>query len=166
MYKENELVIYGSTGVCRVVKIGLPEFSDDEERLYYFLEPLYQAGIIYAPVDNEAVSMRPVISADEASDMLDSIDGIQAEPFKDHSMQQLSAHYQSIIDTHNCIELLTMAKSIYLKSEEASRNNKRLGQIDKRFMKRAEELLYGEFAVALNADKDEIQEYVHRKFAQ
>ena len=31
-------------------------------RLYYVLEPLYQSGVIYAPVDNEKVHMRPVIS--------------------------------------------------------------------------------------------------------
>ena len=166
MYKEDELVMYGSTGVCRVVKIGRPDFSESEERLYYFLEPLYQTGVIYAPVDSEAVSMRPVISADEASAMLDRLDGIEAEPYRGHSMQQLSAHYQSIIDTHNCEELLAMAKSIYLKSQEAVRNNKHLGQIDKRYMKRAEDLLFGEFAVALHADKDEIQEYVHQRFTQ
>ena len=38
MFKENELVMYGATGVCKVTKIGRPDFCvEDEERLYYFI---------------------------------------------------------------------------------------------------------------------------------
>ena len=163
MFKENELVMYGATGVCKVTKIGRPDFCvEDEERLYYFLEPLYQNGIIYAPVDNDKVFMRPIITAEEAAGLLDNIDQIEADEYRGHSMQQLSQHYQSIIDTHNCDALLGLTKSIYKKAKDALRNNKRLGQIDKRFMKRAEELLFGEFAVALDTDKDSIEEYIRR----
>ena len=61
MFKVDELVMYGGTGVCKVIEIGRPDFSDDD-RLYYFLEPVYQSGMIYAPVDSERVVMRPLIS--------------------------------------------------------------------------------------------------------
>ena len=164
MYKIDELVMYGGTGVCRITDIGIPDFYEgDEERFYYFLEPVYQNGMIYAPVDNEKVAIRPVISADEANELLESIDDIHAEIYKGNSMQQLSQHYQKIIDMHSCGALLKLTKSIYAKRMDAISNNKRLGQIDKRFMKKAEELLYGEFAAALDVDKDKVEEYVHGK---
>lgn len=163
MFKKNELVMYGGTGVCKVVDIGRPDFSDSDEQLYYFLEPIYQQGIIYAPVDNEKISMRPVISADEANALIDSIDDIHAEIYKSSSMQQLSQHYQDIISSYSCHSLLKLAKSIHAKDTEAQKHNKKLGQIDKRFMKRAEDLLFGEFAAALKMDKERIADYIHGK---
>ncbi len=162
MFKVDELVMYGGTGVCKVIEIGRPDFSDDD-RLYYFLEPVYQSGMIYAPVDSERVVMRPLISSEEAKHLLDSIDEIHTEIYKTNSMQQLSAHYQKIIDTYRCEDLLSLTKSIYAKRIEALKNNKKLGQIDKRFMKKAEDLLYGEVATALHVDKSDVEEYVHTK---
>ena len=74
MFKENELVMYGSTGVCRVKEIGRPSFVDkDDERIYYLLEPVFQSGVIYAPIDNDKIPIRAVISAESASQLLDQL---------------------------------------------------------------------------------------------
>ena len=90
--------------------------------------------------------MRPVISEDEAKNLIDNIPEIHTEIYKSSSMQQLTKYYQSIIDTHRCLDLLKLTKSIYMKQMDANKQNKHLGQIDKKFMKRAEDLLFGEFA--------------------
>lgn len=166
MFKKNDLVMYGAIGVCRVTKIDTPDFVEDNDRLYYFLDPVFQSGAIYAPIDNEKVSIRPVISADEAKALIEDIDSIKTDDFKSRSMQQLSQHYQEILDTHNCRELLSLTKTIYKKSIEASEQNKNLGQIDKRFMKKAEDLLFGEFAVALNTDREAIGEKIYKRFSE
>ena len=164
MYQVDELIMYGSTGVCKIKEITKQDFGGD--RLYYVLEPLCQAGVIYAPVDNEKVFMRPVISENEAKDLIDSIPTIHTEIYKSSSMQQLTKHYQSILDTHGCTEMLGLIKSIYLKGLEAMKNNRNLGQIDKKFMKRAEDLLYGEFAAAMHVSREEIAVYVHDRLDQ
>lgn len=164
MYKIDELIMYGSTGVCRVSEIGKPSFVDEkDENLYYFLEPLYQSGIIYAPVENAKVFMRPVITEEEANDLIDGIPEIHTEIYKNCSMQQLTKQYQSILDTHMCSELLKLTKSIREKGLEAMKNKKSLGQIDKKFMKKAEELLFGEFAAVLHIEKDEVGEYIKNR---
>ena len=167
MFRVNELVMYGRTGLCKISKIGKPDFFiDDNDRLYYFLEPIYQGGIIYAPVDNEKTSIRPVISKAEAYELLTEAVAIEPELSKCRSLQQQTAYYQSIIDSHDCFDLLKLAKAIYLKGQQASANKKKLGQIDKRFMLKAEDLLYGELAAALSMDKEQVAEIVHAKFGQ
>ena len=41
MYQINDLVMYGSIGVCKVTDITKPDFAgSDEEKLYYVLEPV------------------------------------------------------------------------------------------------------------------------------
>lgn len=69
-------LVYGSTGVCRVLSIDRRQErvgSIRQERLYYQLKPIYQGGLIYTPVDNDKVSMRPIISRQEAEDLISEI---------------------------------------------------------------------------------------------
>ena len=161
MYNIDDLIMYGTTGVCKVSDIRKSDFAGgDEDRLYYVLEPLYQSGVIYAPVDNQKVFMRAVISEDEAKDLIDNIPQIHTEIYKNSSMQQLTKYYQSVIDSHKCIDLLKLTKSIHQKKLDALAQNRHLGQIDKKFMKRAEDLLFGEFAAALGISRDDVQDYI------
>ena len=65
MFQAGDLLVYGTTGVCRVLSIDRRQErvgSTRQERLYYQLKPIYQGGLIYTPVDNDKVSMRPIIS--------------------------------------------------------------------------------------------------------
>ncbi|MEE0740682.1 MAG: CarD family transcriptional regulator [Emergencia sp.] len=164
MYQINDLVMYGSIGVCKVTDITKPDFAgSDEEKLYYVLEPLYQSGVIYAPVDNTKVFMRHVISEAEAIELIDTIPEIHTEIYKNASMQQLTKYYQSVIDTHRCLDLLKLTKSIHQKKMDALEHNRHLGQIDKKFMKRAEDLLFGEFAAALSISKEDVGDYIQNR---
>ena len=168
MFKENDLVMYGKTGVCRVIKIGTPDFAagDSNQKLYYFLEPLYHSGKFYAPVDGAQIAIRPVISGKKAKALISDIDGMDYEKFNTTSIQQLSQHYQSIMYSHKCEDLISMVKSIFAKGVEAEKNNKKLGQIDKRYMKMAGELLFGELASALGKDKDDVEKMVLDRLEQ
>lgn len=162
MFKENDLVMYGKAGVCRVFKIGTPDFASDKDSEYYFLEPLYKSGTFYAPVEGD-VSIRPVISARKAKSLISGIDELKCEKVVAVSVQQLSQYYQNIVDSYKCDSLMSMIKSIYIKNAEALKNNKKLGQIDKRYMKMAEDLLFGELAVALDKDIEDIKKQVEER---
>lgn len=164
MFKENDLVMYGKAGVCRITKIGVPDFATaEDDALYYFLEPLYRSGTFYAPVKGKGFTLRAIISGRKAKSLISGIDDMECQEVSTVSIQQLSQHYQSIVDGHKCDELLAMVKSIYAKNAEAAKHNKKLGQIDKRYMKMAEDLLYGELAVALGKEKDELEQLVTEK---
>ena len=67
LYNVNDVVVYGNTGVCRVVDIGTPQFHGvDKKQCYYTLKPIFGDGVIYCPVDNNRVFIRLVISKEEA----------------------------------------------------------------------------------------------------
>ena len=56
MIAENEMVLYGSHGVCRVAGTVTREF-DGKEALYYVLEPVFSGAFtVFVPVDSPAVS--------------------------------------------------------------------------------------------------------------
>lgn len=83
MFQPGELVIYGATGVCRVESIRQPEpHSALQGKTCYLLKPLYQDGVIYTPVENSKVSIRPVMTREEADALIDQIPTMQAEAQK------------------------------------------------------------------------------------
>lgn len=167
MFSIGDLIVYGGTGVCRVENITRPNFNEfDKDELYYVLQPLYQTGTIYAPVDNDKVFMRKVITKEKANELIDMIPDIESDTFRTKSIQQLSKHYQAVIDTHECVDLIRLTKSIHKKKEAADRKNGRLGQIDRRYMKRAEDLLFGEIAAALDIDRKDVEAYIKARISE
>lgn len=164
MFQVGDLIMYGSTGVCRVEEITTRDFDrSDPDKLYYTLQPVYQTGVIYAPVENTKVFMRPVISKEKAYEVIDQMPVVESEIFRSTSTQQLSKHYQSVIDEHEILSLISLTKSIHRKKLAAEKQNRHLGQIDKKYMKRAEDLLFGELAAALNIPRDEIGSVIRER---
>ena len=159
MYKPGDRIIYGSTGVCRVKEITTPDFEKDKSRKYYALEPVYQDGVIYTPVDTK-VFMRPVISREEAHDLIDQIPTMQTEAYHNNVLRELEEHYNEYLKSHDCGDLLELGRSIYMKRKELLSQHRKFGAVDERFMKRAEDLLYGELAVALDIEKNKVEAYI------
>lgn len=164
MFQAGDLVVYGTTGVCRVESIDQPNMTGaDRHKKYYRLKPFYQDGVIYTPVDNTKVSIRPVISREDAENLIDLIPGIRAEAYRAPTLQALAQHYQTAFQSHSCQDLVELIMSIYTKQRETTSQNRRLGMVDERFLKQAERLLYGELAVALEIPFDEVQPYISNR---
>lgn len=164
MFYPDDLVVYGTTGVCRVEEITRPNLTGaDRNKEYYLLKPLHQDGVIYTPVDNAKVPMRPVISAKDAEDLIDLIPSLQVEACHAPTVQALAQHYHSAVRSHDCRDLIELMMSIYAKQRQAESQKRRLGMVDERYMKQAERLLYGELSAALDIPFDEVQPYIARR---
>ena len=164
MYQSGELILYGGTGVCRVVDVVSRKFSRSEpEKLCYVLSPLYSSGTITTPVDNGKVFTRPVISREEALDLIDSIPSIQAAAYHNPNLQQLENHYKTAMESHDCLDLLRLTMSTYQKKLERERAKLKFGAVDRRYMERAEDLLFGELAVALGISRDSVQSFIEER---
>ena len=161
MFQPGELVVYGTTGVCRVEEITRPNMTGaDRNKEYYLLKPLHQDGVIYTPVENPKVAIRPVISREEAEALIDLIPGMQAEVCQAPTLQALAQHYHTMVQSHDCRDLIEMMMSIYAKRQISEAKKHRLGLVDERYMKQAERLLYGEISAALEIPFDEVQPYI------
>lgn len=165
MYQIGDVILYGTTGVCRIEEVSSKKKPSGGEQLYYKMRPIYQDCTIYAPVDNPKVFTRPVISKEEAERLIDMIPGIETKAYEGHPMRELVEHYESSIKTHKCEDLLEMTKSIYSKRKSAIEHKRKFGAVDERFMRRAEDLLFGEFAVALGISKDDVPKYISSRIS-
>ena len=148
MYQIGDLVVYGSIGVCRITGISCP--NADSQKQFYSLAPLYQSGTIFTPVEPGKVALRSAMTTAEATALLDQIPSIHAEIYKERTLQQLAHKYQSILQSGDALQLLTLILSVARKRRESEAQGRRLGMLDERFCKQAERLLYGELSVSLD----------------
>ena len=167
MFQVGDLIIYGGEGVCRVVGMGVPEVFEEEgdDREYYTLEPLYRRGTVYTPIDT-TVFMRHIISKEEVLELIKGIPDINDDIIENRNIRMLSEQYEQIIQSHSCMDLMRLIKSVDHKRRVMIERGKKLGQVDEKFFKRAEELLHGEFAVALDIPKEEVKDFISDRVKQ
>ena len=157
MFQPGDLIVYGRTGVCRVERI-----ESWKEQDYYVLNPLYQSCSIKTPVEGK-VFMRPIVTREEADELIDEIPTMEARPFESRVLRELTEHYQSFLTNHACRDLVELTKSLYAKRRAAQQEKRKFGVVDERFLKEGEELLFGELSAALEIPPAEVPGYIGRR---
>lgn len=161
MFKKADIVVYGQTGVCEITDITEKTLIKNEKRLYYVLRPFYQQNnVIYAPVDSEKVFIRPVISKEDAENLILKIPAISEEA-KDFEIT--AEECKEYITSHNIENLVMLTAKIYNKKKAVQAQKKKLGFSDERYMNLAEGLLFGELAAAIGIEPEQVPEYIKSK---
>ena len=166
MYQVGEKIIYGSNGVCLIEEIKMIMApKSDEEKAYYIIKPMFQECRISVPVDTK-MFMRPIISEEEALALIESVPTVEAKPYYNTALRQLQDYYEKRIASRSCEELVALTLSIYRKREEMLSQKRKFGAIDERYMKRAEDLLFGELSVVLGISKGDVRARVQEKLGK
>lgn len=163
MYNTGDLIVYGNMGVCRIADISVREDAAGGQRAYYVLEPLYQKCTVTTPVDNAKVPLRPVISREEAEQLIDEIPNINADEYPTGAVRQLTEYYEGVLKTNDCMKLLELTMCIYSKKCCMEAQKRKFGLIDEKYMKRAEELLLGELAAVMDMTREQVREYIEQR---
>ena len=164
MYQIDDYIIYGSTGVCKIEDICVPDFAKELgiDKLYYKISPVYKTETIFIPVDTNNY-MRPVITKQEAEELISKMPEISKATIDNTDHRMLAEKYKLTIKTHECEELIRLIKTVYYRSQDMINQGKKPGQTDIQYMKQAEELLYGELSIALDIPLNEVKDYIKDK---
>lgn len=165
MYAIGEAVVYGKRGVCVVKDVGHPDLPGiDRARLYYTLRPMDAAETIYTPVDTP-VFMRPVISREQALELIGRIPDIESglEPQPEAGGRALPEYYRGLLDSHECADLVRLIVTVYTRTRKAAQEKRKLRQTDQNFMRDAEHILYGELSVALGIPKERVPDFIRQQ---
>ena len=160
MFEPGDMIIYSGEGACRVESVGPLDMSGaNPSKLYYTIQPVYRQGKIFIPVDSR-VFMRPIITREQAEALIRRIPEIEGEVYENRNLRMLNEHYQSLLQSHDCEDMLQLIKAVYTKQQDNLAQGKKTGLVDERYMKRAEDILYGELAVALDIPKQNVPDYI------
>lgn len=163
LYQVEDYVVYGNEGVCQITAIEALDLTGmNEKKIYYVLQPVYRSGTVYTPVDTK-VSMRPVITKEAAERLISEIPTIQAETDGPTNATFLKNKYTEMLLANDCSELIQIIKTITTKEDIAEKKNKKIGQTDKYYLRKAEDLLYSEFSIALDMPTNQVHTYIKEK---
>lgn len=74
MFKVDDYIMYGITGVCKVIDITNEKFINGEKRDYYVLSPIHNNNtIIKIPLDNNKIPMRKIISKGDVTSLINDM---------------------------------------------------------------------------------------------
>lgn len=160
MFKIGEYIVHGRNGVCKVEDVTNIEMSGaDKDKLYYVLSPLKSEGSkIFFPVDSDRIVMRSVVTKDEAENIVSNLKDI--EPMWIDNEKQRELRYKEAISSCDCIQLIGIIKTLYVRNKERLEQGKRATFVDDRYLKEAKETLFYEFSIALGIGKDEVEKYI------
>lgn len=160
MYQIGEKVVYGVHGVC-VVADHEERIIDKKKRIYLALEPVGQDGSRYlVPTHNEAAmaKLRPMLSAQELETLIQSRQVRQEGWIRDENQRKQT--YRELIGSGDRVKLMQMVHTLYDHKAAQTAAGKKVHLCDDTFLRDAEKLLAGEFAIVLGMEPDQARQYV------
>ncbi len=160
VYQIGEKVVCGSKGVCNIEEITTLNIPGvDKTREYYILKPLYMAAsTVYLPVDTAQDTMRRVLTREEAEQLILKIPQISLIKITNDKL--LEQEYKNCLRTDNCEEWIRIIKTIYTRRQKRIESGRKVTALDARYYRIAQDCLYGEFAVALELKREEVEDYI------
>lgn len=165
MYDIDDVVMYGAFGICKITAIEKRDFTG-EEQVYYILKRINSdKNIFYVPVDNEAAlsNMHAVCSKDEVDSLISGMNNEELIWIENDMKRR--EEYSRIIKNADKHEIIMLIKTLYLRRNELLQTGKKLHSSDENYLNLAENMLFEEFAYALNIDRSEVVHYIEKHIA-
>lgn len=166
MFNVGDYVVYGTNGVCKVTSIGpidCPGVS--MERLYYTMTPCYiRDSSVSTPVDNTRVVMRKVMTRAEAENLIDRMDEIDELEVREEKKREVE--YKSILLSCDPEEIVGLIKTISERIKKRTGEGKKITSSDSKYIHIAEDSLYGELAIALGMERDNVGDYIKSRLEE
>ena len=161
MFQVNDVIIYGSQGVCKITAIEEKPMGG-AKKTYYVLKPVRDQGpTIYAPTENALVlkKMRRLLTVDEIHALIDAMPD-EKTVWIDNVNERREC-YKNLLAGGDYPALIQMIKAIYAHKKEREAAGKHLHIMDENFFRDAEQILYSEFQYVLNlSGKEELMAYI------
>ena len=160
MFDIGDLLFYGTNGVCRVSEICASPFDSNDPRQFYKLAPIAEntSLVIYTPVDNTQVIMRPLISKDEAEALVARIPDIEKVVVAVEKHRKEA--YRDTIREGDPEGYVKIIKTVRARREYFKRTRRRVPDLDNDFEHTARVCLYGELSTVLGVSREEISRIV------
>jgi len=161
MFSIGQYVSCGNKGVCTIENVTTLDISGvDKKKMYYILKPYYMAAsTVYVPVDSSTTSIRPILTREEAQELLKEIQGIPMLTIQNEKL--IEQDYKTAMKTNRPEEWVSIIKTIYARRQKRLQAGRKETAVDSRFFKLAEDNLYGELAIALEMPRSQVSESIY-----
>lgn len=154
-----EIVLYSTTGICKVVDVVTRTFNR-EDKEYYVLAPVYdERSTCFVPVeyDSSKIHIERILTKEGAEELLRF--AADASPKKwIANMNDRKQQYNEICRRGTREEKIRLIKTIYLHEQKQREQKKQLYACDERVLNSCKKQIYEELAYVLGKTVEEIAE--------
>ena len=160
MFKIGDYVVYGTSGVCQITDLCRSPFDRCDSRTFYVLRPISGSGaaLIYTPVDNDRVPMRPLLAVEEAEALIDRIAMIPCLPIGEERARR--EIYRTAIAEAHPEAYVAVIKTICARRRDFQGTQRRLPDFELQCESTARRHLFTELSVVLGKAINEIEDYL------
>ena len=160
MFNIGDLLFYGTNGVCRVSEICSSPFDSTDTRSFYKLTPISEHStlVIFTPIDNDRVVMRPLISKEEAEALIARLGEIEKVAVAVEKYRKDA--YREAIREGAPEGFVKILKTVRARREVFRKTRRRVPDLDNDFEFTAKNCLYGELCTVLGIPREEIHRIV------
>lgn len=163
MYNKGDTVMHPGAGVCKIHDIRKERFPKTEPKLYYVLKPVYDNGAttIYLPADENKITLRKLLSADDIKDLIHSI-SLEDKLWVDDDNER-QEKFMRILRNGDHANIIKLIAELHTEQTDRASRGKKLHIADDKVLHEAEKLLHQEFAYTLKLDVDEVAPFIIRE---
>jgi len=162
MFQVNDHVIYGSTGVCKIVDIRMEKFGGTLAKEYFVISPVFgDTSVIFAPVDKADATMRRTLTVEEVMSLIKAMPQENCDWIDNDTQRKIS--FVSAIKDGDHAKLFKLIKTVCAKRTELATTGKKLHIADENAVKAAEKLLYNEFALVLDIAPEKVVPFIREE---
>ena len=162
MFKINESVVHCREGLSTILSISSINGKD------YFLVRTHQTSgeTIYVPVETANNILRPILSSDEADEVLKYIKSIEKE-FNNNTKQRRDA-YKRRLSSGDVNDIAYLYRQLYFYNLIGGEENEeiKLGPVDIEMLSYAKNMLLDEFAISFKVNRNEIEQFVEKRIQE
>lgn len=153
--KKGDYVVHWSGKVCMIDNVADLDFTGTK-REYLILTPVRDAGeTIYVPVDKADGILRPILSKPQAEELVTQLKDIEPLLIKDE--KQRTQEYKKAFYSQNYINIVKIAKELYIRKDIRTRDGKKLPSRDAQMISLVEMTFEEEMAIALDVKLDDVK---------
>ncbi len=163
MFSIGQKIVYGSEGVFEVVEYARSPIDKNDTRQFYVLRPVHgpSGNVIYTPVDNDKIRMRPVMDKEAALVLIKRMPDIPMLTVEREKNRR--DVYRATLAQADTDEYVSIIKTVWERKAEFARQKKRISESDNDYEKKAKFCLYGELSVALDIELEEVERFIEQK---
>ncbi len=162
MWKLDDVIMYGSNGICRIEDIQDREFAGEIKK-YFTLKPIFDdKNTFFVPTFNEALMSRikPVMTYDEATALIKRFGEIEPE-WVDNDKARIEQNKETL-ESCDRERIVAMLKGLYERRLFLISRGKKLRTSDEILMKNAEQLIENECAYVLGILRSEVRDFIEQ----
>ena len=155
MFEVDDIVLYGTQGLCRIAEIAERTLQGPRQE-YYVLRPIFNdRSTLYIPRQSETLTakMHPIPDEATFTAMLREIPGQDDLWLEEEAARRTL--YRETVSGGNCRELLRLSKTLRQRQQSLVAAGRKLKYNDENMMREAERILCEEMSYLLHIDLEQ-----------